>query len=260
MSEQENTPPIGHNTGQIPTPEIIAEMLAEDNKDLMKRREELLASTARMPATVDNEETAAKFVDMRRLWKALESVAEDRRSEAKAPYWDGGKAVDGFFATIKDVVAAEVKKIDNAQTKYMREKADKERREREAEARKAQEAAEAAAKRAADEAAKADDEKGIAEAEKAQEEAMAAHEEALRATDKAGGSAADLSRVRGTYGSTSSLRTVWTFRDLDREKLDLQKLRPYLPLDALEKAMRAYIKAGGREIAGAEIFQDYQAR
>lgn len=66
---------------------------------------------------------------------------------------------------------------------------------------------------------------------------------------------AELSRVRGEAGSVSTLRTYWTFRDLDRAALDLEALRQHLPADALATAVRAFINAGGRELRGATIYE-----
>ena len=43
---------------------------------------------------------------------------------------------------------------------------------------------------------------------------------------------------------------------LDRDALDLSTLRPFLPLDALEKAVRGFIRAGGRELKGVRIFEN----
>jgi hypothetical protein len=71
--------------------------------------------------------------------------------------------------------------------------------------------------------------------------------------------AAELSRSRGDYGSVASLRTYWDFADLERAALDLETLRSHLPQDALEKAVRSYVKAGGRELRGVRIFENTQA-
>ncbi len=65
-----------------------------------------------------------------------------------------------------------------------------------------------------------------------------------------------MSRQRSDYGAVASLRRFWDMDDLDRETLDLATLRPFLPLDALEKAVRAFIKSGGRELKGVRIFEN----
>jgi tryptophan 2,3-dioxygenase len=87
-----------------------------------------------------------------------------------------------------------------------------------------------------------------------------AHEKAVdaeKASRAAQQSAADLSRTRSNEGgSVSSLRTVWDFRDLNKDVVDLEKLRPFIHVDAIEKAVRAYIKSGGRELQGVTIYED----
>ena len=56
-------------------------------------------------------------------------------------------------------------------------------------------------------------------------------------------------------GSVSSLRTFWDFADLDPDMLDLEALRHHFPAEAREKAVRSFIKAGGRELRGVTIYE-----
>jgi hypothetical protein len=65
----------------------------------------------------------------------------------------------------------------------------------------------------------------------------------------------DLDQVRSELGALASLQTTTTFENLDRRKLDLEKLRDHLPIDALEKAVRSFIKAGGSKIRGVKIVE-----
>jgi chromosome segregation ATPase len=71
--------------------------------------------------------------------------------------------------------------------------------------------------------------------------------------DKAAQSAG---RVRGDQGSLSSVRREWVGHVSDRMALDLESLRPYFREDDLNHALRQYIKAGGRNLKGANIFED----
>ena len=43
---------------------------------------------------------------------------------------------------------------------------------------------------------------------------------------------------------------------LDRETIDLEALRPHLPTQALEQAVRSFIRAGGRKLEGVRIFEN----
>lgn len=65
----------------------------------------------------------------------------------------------------------------------------------------------------------------------------------------------EFGRTRGDLGSVGTLRKEWTFANIEIESLDLEALRHHIPLDGLERAVRAFIKAGGRECAGVDIFE-----
>ena len=77
----------------------------------------------------------------------------------------------------------------------------------------------------------------------------------VKAAQAAAVKPAELSRTRGDYGAVSSLRTQWVFDEIDRASLDLEALRFHIPADGLEKAVRSFIKAGGRELRGTRIFE-----
>lgn len=70
---------------------------------------------------------------------------------------------------------------------------------------------------------------------------------------------AELSRTRGNFGQ-SGLRRTWTHGDkFDRDLLDLETLRAHLPEDGINQAIRSFIKAGGRNLKGASIYEDTTA-
>jgi hypothetical protein len=70
---------------------------------------------------------------------------------------------------------------------------------------------------------------------------------------------ADLSRTRGDLGSVGSLRTDWVHDSFDRGIIDLEALRQHLPADAIDQAIRSFIKAGGRQLRGTSIFEQTTA-
>lgn len=251
-----NTPTIGHNSGAVPTPAIIAETLAETQADLAKRQAEILAGLDRMPAEILDEETNGKATDFVKSIQAFVKIAESRRTDIKQPYLDGGKAVDGHFKKLMEAVAKAKLEVERRMTVFARAKAERERRAREA-LLEAQRQAEQAAREEAERRAQAvTDAKTLNVAIGAEKAVETAAGDVAKAAAAMAAPAADLSRTRGDLGGVSSLITFWTFRDLDREKLDLEALRAHIPADALESAMRSFIKAGGREIAGAHIFED----
>lgn len=75
---------------------------------------------------------------------------------------------------------------------------------------------------------------------------------------------AELTGARGARGGHSSLTTFWDFRDMDRAALDLEALRSHITSDALEVAIRAYMKANkelldaGHQIKGVICFKNHR--
>jgi len=238
--------------------DALREKLLDENSSLISRRDELLAAAARMPE-IKTDEIAGRISDFVKQLTALVKASETQRTGAKEPYLEGGRNVDGFFKAITDPVEKVKNDTQRKLTVYLREKEEAERRARMEQERLAREAAEKAAKEAAQKAKDAADAAaldGAIEAEKAAEVAAADLAKAQQAAEV---KPAELSRTRGEYGSMSSLRTEWVFDDVSRADLDLEALRPYLPTDGIEKAIRAFIKAGGRQLRGVAIYESTKA-
>lgn len=234
--------------------EALHERLRDQNTDLLKRRDELLAAGARVPIIKDDD-IAGKVSDFVKQLTALAKTAESKRTDAKEPYLDGGRSVDGFFKAIAEPVTKLKTSVERNLTTYLREKADRERREREEQERIARDASDKARREAEERAAALASEKDLPAALEAEQAANTAAADLVKAEQAADVKAAELSRTRGEYGAMSSLRTSWTFDQIDRTTLDLETLRQHLPSDGLEKAVRAFIKAGGRELRGTRIFE-----
>lgn len=250
------TPGLGHNFGQVPTPSDIAAYLAETHADLARRQEEILAGLDRMPETICDDDTNAKATDFVKAMQQFVKASEAKRVDFKQPYLDGGKAVDGFFAKLVGPVAAAKKTVEGRMTVFGRAKAEAERKAREEAARRAAEEAERQRREAEAAAQAIQDAASLDSAIGAEKAAETAAGDAAAAQRAAAAKAADLSRTRGDLGGVSSLRTFWDFRDLDRATIDLEVLRDHLPIDGIEKAVRSFIQAGGREIRGAHIFEN----
>ncbi len=234
----------------------IRDRLTEDHAGMLSRRDELLAASERVPPSVEEESTAQKVGDFIKQLQAAVKNADAARVAEKEPYLDGGRQVDGFFKKITEPLAKVKKDIEGRLSIFLRKKADAERKVREEAERKAREEAERAAREAAACIQALKDEEGLEAAIAAEEFAKQTAAAALEAAKETEAKAAELSRTRGDYGSVASLRTFWDHKDLDRDKLALEPLRSHLPLDALEKAVRSYIKAGGHELAGVTIFEN----
>lgn len=88
--------------------------------------------------------------------------------------------------------------------------------------------------------------------------ATATESSAAKLGRKAAAPVKELSRTRGEFGQ-SGLRQSWTFDGYDRAKLDLEALRQHLPDEALQQAIRSFIRAGGRNLRGVSIYEDAKA-
>lgn len=247
-----------HPPRDLLTGDALREKLTDDNLALLSRRDELLAAADRVPDIAD-EETASKVSDFIKQLMALHKTSETARVGTKEPYLEGGRGVDGFFKAITDPVAKAKAAVERKLTQYLRDKADRERREREEQARLAREEQDRRDREAREAAAKIKSEQDLADAIERERLAKVAEADTTKAENAAAAKPAELSRTRGEYGSVSSLRTSWTFRDLDRAQLDLEMLRQHIPADGLEKAVRSFIRAGGRSLAGVVIFETTDA-
>lgn len=244
-----NNPPADLLTGDALREKLLAEHAA-----LLERRDELLAAAERVPPITDDD-VAGKVSDYIKQLTALTKTAETHRTSTKEPYLEGGRNVDGFFKTITDPVAKTKDAVQKKLTVYLREKEELARQARLAEERAAREAAERARREAEDKARAAADAAALDAAIEAEKQAEMAAADLAKAAAAAEVKAAELSRTRGEYGSMASLRTQWVFDEIDRTTIDLEALRPYLPTESLNTAVRAFIKAGGRELRGTRIYE-----
>ena len=234
----------------------LRDRLAETYADALLRCEELLDGEQRVPNPITSEADAKRVSDYIRDIAKHTKVVEAYRVAEKEPFLESSRTVDGWFKEITEPLKKAKAGVESILTAYQRKKAEQERKAREAAERAAREEAERLrleAERAAQEAQnEAQLDQAIADADAAQ----AAQEAAAAAQRAADAKAAELSRTRGSAGAVASLRTFWDFRDMDRAALDLEALRQHLPEPALESAVRSFIKAGGRELAGVVIFEN----
>jgi hypothetical protein len=258
-------PGIGHNLGFISLDadgrvvldaNIMREYLGEEIAGLAARKAELLGSVARAPATISDEETAGKIADLTKLIAACIKNAEADRVARKESFLEGGRVIDGVFRGITEPLIRGKADIERRLTLYQREVAEIERRRREFFAQVERAEADRLAREAAEREAAAQTEANIDEAISADALAQQRQADAVAAQKAAEANPAELSRQRSDFGAVASLRRFWDAEGIDRDTLDLETLRPHLPLDALEKAVRSFIRAGGRELRGVRIFEN----
>jgi len=233
----------------------LRERLAEEQADLLERRDELLAGVENVPEEV-SEENAGRVTDFIKQLAACIKNANGLRVAEKEPYLEGGRKVDGFFKGITDPLDKGKRTIEARLNVFLRAKAEEERKIREAEAQRQREEAERLAKEAAEREKAITETKSLEDAIAAEAAAEQARADALKAAQEAAAKPADLSRTRGDYGGVASLRTFWDFEIIRYEAIPLHEIQPHIPREAIEKALRSYVKAGGRELEGVRIFEN----
>ncbi len=258
-------PGPGHNLGFVSLDadgrvvidaNVMREYLGEEISTLTARKAELLGSVGRVPATIADDEGARKVADLIKLIAACIKNAEADRVSRKEPFLEGGRVIDGVFRGVTEPLTRAKTDVERKLTLYQREVAEAERRRREEVARAERAEAERLAIEAAECEAEAATDADIDDAISADALARQREADAVAAQRAAEAKPAELSRQRSDYGAVASLRRFWDMEGLDRETIDINALRPFLPLDAIEKAVRAFIKAGGRELKGVRIFEN----
>lgn len=241
-----DNPGPGHNAPPDDAT-ILRERLAEDAREITRRRDELLAALERLPERCDDDDQAGRLGDFVKQLAACGKAAEAMRVARKEPFLAQGRVVDGFFKVTTDAIAKAKAHVEaRLLGPYLRAKAEAARREQEEAARRAREEAERQAAQARTDADL--------------QRAVETEAQAIRHEEAAAAKPAEHARTRGDFGAVATLRTEWRAEIVEREKLDLEALRPYFATADLEKALRAAVKAGARSIAGARIYEAQLAR
>lgn len=253
------SPLIGHN--QPPDDQSAFQaQLEERNEDLVARRNALLDAATRVPKEIDDE-TAEKAAHFIKQLTAHEKEADKARKAEKEPHLERGRWVDGFFKGRVTVGIPEVKaEVTRRLTAYQKQKADEERKRREEEERRQREEAERIRREAEEQARAAQTDEDLDKAIEADERARQAQLEAERAKRASEANAADLSRQHTSAGAVASLRTTVKCTSYALPELDLEALRGYFAHADIEKAIRSFIRAGGRQLRGANIEEVQETR
>lgn len=271
MSQDNPRAVVGSNVPDYAKEE--AARLEREFGDLKNEAKALEAEADKLPENVDSPEVANLYTAMINKNSDLDKRIEALRVGEGMQYLRKKDTVDSFFFGIREFLFKR-KKTDkdglgdrlNARLHaYNVRRLEEERRERErkeAEARAAEEAArkerearEQAQRDAEAKAARARSEEGRRKAEEAarvQREAAAraaADEEVRRAERQEAEAAAkakpaDMVRERHSE-AMNTMRMVWHVEITDQMQLDLAVLKPFIPLDALEKAAKNWAKVTG---------------
>lgn len=244
----------------------------------------LLEEARGLPNPIDDDATKAKYTGVIKRLRDQAKIIDGIHGAEKQPYLRGGQAVDQFCFGLIDKLARRDKKAKAGAadvllarlTDYDNRKLAEEQARRAREAEAALAAARQAQAEAAEQARKAEEARQAAEraraptkiaekavvAEQAEQAADAAKVEAVVVTEQARAAhvatlatAADIMRTRGDDGTLSTMAKEPFAEIVDRDLLDKAQLWPFIPLDALQKALNAWAKIHdhNRQMPGANI-------
>lgn len=253
---------------------LEVERLAGDYGELSRQVDAMLAEALALPETIENDEQKGSVASViKRLRDATRRI-EAYHDVEKQPSLRRGQGVDQFFFGLWDRLAKRDRKArDGAAdvlakrlTEYdIRKLAEEQERRRKAaaeaaraeavarenrekaerEEREKREAAERARKpeRIEEKTVEADEAATIASGARIEEKVAAAAAEEAHISTLA--RPADIMRQRVDDGTLATMGTERFAEIVDRNALDLNKLRPYLSTPDLEKALRAYAGSVG---------------
>ncbi len=260
MTDEKN--PFKHNN---PPAENQRAELEQKNEDLIKRKDELLDAVSRMPREIANDEVQDKFIDQVKLMKSCAKDAGSRQVIDKAPYLEGGRTVDGFYKPIQNTLSDAAKRIENGPLRtYQRKKYDAEQARIRAEKIEAERIADEERKAAEAAAKLATSDEDLETAIAAEDRANDAQQDAEKAAEAAAAPTNDLTRTHATYGGKASSSKKATFKIDNIREIDLEALRPFIQIGAIEMAIRNYMKvhkgpaADVPPVKGITFFDDFK--
>ena len=229
----------------------LAVVLQESYATQLERRDALKDKLASIPAVIEDDEQLAEARAAVVETNGLLTDAKRAHENEKAPYLKGGRDVDTFFNTgIRDALTPMKVQVADRVAQYL----ERQRQERERAAAAQAERERAAAAQLAEEAQRLEADGRNREADAKIDAAVAAESAAAQHDAFSSRSTADQSRVGITGGGTASVRTAKAFRNLDRNKLDLEMLRPFFKVEHLEAAVSAFMRTGSTSLKGVEIY------
>lgn len=245
-----NASPLGHNLPPSDA-EILKQSLQDKNERVLDTAQKLVEASERVPSEINNDEQAEKCTAFIKQIMSSQKALEGLRVSEKEPYLTLGRVVDGFFKNVTDRLDTAKNKAKRPLDDYLKRKVAEERRVREEAAAEQRRIAEEQMKAAA-----ALEKQGHVDvAGTALEMATITEIGAERLDKLAMAKPSEMAKARSDDGALASLRTVWVGEVVDPAKLDLETLRPHIPLDALQKAINSYVRAGGRDLVGAKIYE-----
>lgn len=240
------TAEIGHNNP--PSEKEILEQRLLDYKEISNDIDSL--SKKDIPAKIETPAIAGEITAHIKTIKEVGKKVTNIHKDEKAIYIECGRVVDAWKKQWETKIDA---LVSIASIPLLAYQAEEERKERERQLEIARKAREEAEKLAAE--AEAHAKEGIEDT--ANELMSAAIDSEQKADMIQQSSLCVKAHTRSENGAVSSTSKVWTGVIESIAALDLEKLRQYIPQDALERAVKAYAKdTKGADLRGARIYQE----
>jgi len=244
----ENLATAGHN--YPPTEEEVLQQKLDESES--KMREALPSVPSELDGGIADDKKAGEVTEYVKNLKSIQKRISASHKALKQPYLDAGRKVDGWKKKLDIELSGSIDEVTPHLTTFLNAKAAEERARQLELAEQARIAAEALAKEA-----EAHSNAGINDtADSLLNAAVEAEVVADRIENGAITSKpSDLVRTRSNYGSTASQKLTWAGDIESVPAINLETLRGYFSEDSLQKAVNAFIKDGGRELAGVKIYQ-----
>lgn len=250
-------------------PPPLKDRLQADHAKMAEAVAEIIAKANDLAAkTIEDDEGVSEFSDLIKDLAKYSKRVEAIRVDEKEPFLESGRVVDGFFKEFDNRLKKASTALNAVLTRYLNEKAAREREARIRAEEEQRRIAEEARRKADEELRKAQEAEAAArkdESERRLRAALAADQQAtsqevltLRAERAAVAAPADLARTRGA-SSLATLTRSWEFEVIDLGAIPLDAIRAHIPRAAIEQAIRSFVRAGGRELAGVRIYEDSRA-
>ena len=242
---------MGHNN-----PPTLLEQLSEDYAQLRHEVEKIADRANTAPRAIKTDSDLDTVGNLIKDASALSRKADASRKAAKDPSLQAGRDVDTFFKQFSERLERIQSTFQKLADDHAKAKAAEARRKAEEEAKRLREEEE----RQREIARRAEESNRAKTADKHEAKADEVAERAAEAEQAAQASAADLTRTRTASGTLATAQTEWAFEVIDFDAIPLNQLRPYFKREEVEKAVRAFMKTGRRELAGVRFFEDVKAR
>lgn len=252
-------PMAGHNNPPSKTEEIM-QGLMESVKD---RAEAILfpIRTALNKAEdefagkpIVNAEQCAKVSDFTKELKSSAKKLEALRVAEKEPFKVAGDAVHAFFKAKLDAIDKTTSSLSSLVTTYLNEEM---RKKRLLDAAAADEARKLAAAQV-ETAVQLDNSGMTSQSDSSLSKAQSNLNQAAKLDLTAIAKPAELVRTRGE-SSLATLKTVWVGKVIDKDKLDLNQLKAFIPDADLQKFVNSFVRAGHHQLDGLHIYEESSA-